>query len=215
MKKISLDELRLLVADGCILQDSINGPKVIRLNNGSCLKFFRLKTWFSSALYFHYADKYIKNAQKLTALGISTTKIKDLYKIPKGYIKNSKLTKAVEYEFLPGQTVRDMILEDNFDDEKVAQLAVFMAKLHNLGVYFRANHLANIVYNTEFPDKLGLIDVENTLFYSKPLNCKERKHNLGQMMRYEIDKNFILKNKNLFINNYAKWYNLAELDSLI
>lgn len=203
--KLTYLKLQNLLANSKVIQQGANGPKVVKLSNNNYLKFFRLKTWFSTAVFYHYANRFIDHSDKLKKLGIQTIDIVNLYIIPKKFIKNSKLTKAVEYTYLPGTTVRDLILSNNISEELIKDLAKFIAKLHNLGIYFKANHLANIIYNDNFKHKFGLIDIDNIKFFGNPLEQGSIIKNFGHMTRYQVDRNWLLANSQLFFDTYLKY----------
>lgn len=208
---IKLNELDLnqFLENSRVIQSGHSGPKVIELSNGNYLKLFRLKSWFSSALFWHYADRFCYNASKLKILGIDTLKPKQIYLFPAGFISKvkSKRTKAVQYEILPGSTVRDMLKNiDRYEQSRdlITRLAVFFARLHNLGIYFKACHLGNIIYNSDFDGSLGLIDIDNTWFYHKPLKVKQRQQNFKHLLRYTEDQTWLNQHKEHFWKIYLK-----------
>lgn len=202
-KSLNYLEIEKLLAGSEIIQSSSNGPKVLRLENGHYFKIFRLKRWLSSAFFIHYADRFLKNYKKLVTLQIPTIEVLTICKIPRNFVANSKYTKAIEYNPLAGVTVRELIKSENFND-KVADFAKFIAKLHNLGVYFRSTHFANIIYNREIVDSFGLIDIENIKFYHAGCTKGQIKRNFNHMMRYSIDKNWLLEHRELFWGHYLQ-----------
>lgn len=206
IKPIKLDEksLQNLIKNSRIILDDRNGPRVLQLANGNYLKFFRTKRYLSSALFYHYADRYIDNTKKLIMLNIATTPIINSYKIPKNFIKNSKSTRAIEYQYLYGTTIRDLVSANKIEKNLVVKFGEFIAKLHHLGIYFRAAHLANIIYNPNLDDCFGLIDVENLKLYGQPLSPAKRKRNFKHIMKYECDKNWLLRNISEFNAGYNK-----------
>lgn len=202
LKYLDQNSLQNLLIGCKTIQKGINGPKVVKLSNNQCLKFFRLKSLFSSAVFNHYADRFIVNSIRLSQLGISTVKVSDFYSVPRGYIKNSFITKAVQYDFLPGLTVRELINSKQADENLLISLAEFIAKLHDLGVYFKAAHMGNIVYNPDFAYNFGLIDIDNIKFFNKPLSTLYRERNFGHMLRYQEDKEWLESHYILFRSHY-------------
>lgn len=200
--KITINQLSDILLNSVVIQDAHTGPKVVMLSNNNYLKIFRLKTWFSSALFYHYADRFVDNAINLAKLGIMTVKPVNKYIIPQAYIKDSKYTKAVEYEYLPGQTFRNLILNKECSLNIIEDFARFIALLHYKGIYFKAIHFANIIYHVDFKDKFGLIDIDNMKLYSRPLSFKLRQKNFKQMMRYQADTDWLQQNKKLFLDIY-------------
>ena len=148
---------------------------------------------------------FLSNSFILKNLNIATVDVKNIYKLPNYYIKSSKITKAVEYKPLEGQTLRELI-SHNLPDQTIVNFGKFIAKLHKLGIYFKANHFGNIIYNTDLNDKynteFGLIDIDNIKFYNRPLNSKQIAKNFYHMTRYDIDKSWFQQNHKLFMLGY-------------
>lgn len=194
----------LLINSNIILSDSL-GPKVIKLANGQYLKIFRLKKWLSTGLFKHYADRFYANAKRLKSLGITTIEVDKVYTLPTEYIDGSKSTKAVLYDYLPGVTLRDYLNQNNLDKSQaevlVLELEKFINKLHNNGVLFRAIHFGNILYNPDFDDKFGLIDVDNTKFYNRPLSQNQIKRNLKHLTVYNQDRSWLQSLNSCFISD--------------
>lgn len=206
MMKLDYPALSKLIVNSKVLISDNTGPKVLQLANNNCLKFFRLKSYFSSGLYYHYADRFIFNANKLRSLHIPSVRIINSYLIPKDFIKQSKLTKAVEYTYISGHSLRDLIQDNLFTAEHAREFGSFMAKLHKLGVYFRACHFGNILFDDsqlESYKQFALIDIENLVFYNNPLSQKKIARNFSQMTRYQQDKDWLLKYKSEFESGYG------------
>ncbi|MBP9722122.1 MAG: hypothetical protein KBD64_03065 [Gammaproteobacteria bacterium] len=211
IKKLDQQAFAKVIKNSKIIMNDNNGPKVLKLANGKYLKIFRLKHWFSSALFYHYGQRFIDNAKKLQQRGITTIKITDSFIIPKKFLKNSHRTMAVEYDFLPGTTLRELIAHNNFTENNLVDFSKFIAKLHQLGIYFRAGHFGNIIYDSKH-NIFGLIDVENLKFYDKSLNIKKRQRNFAQMQRYDVDKNWFIANKKNFQDIYFQSSKISNFD---
>lgn len=205
LKTISISPTLLI--NSRVIQQGFSGPKVLELNNQNFLKIFRLKSWFSSALYQHYADRFLKNSFILKNLNIATVDIINIYKLPRNYTALSKLTKAVEYRPLEGITFRQLI-SSNISEQTIINFGKFIAKLHGLGIYFKANHFGNIIYAPDFIEKynteFGLIDIDNIKFYNRPLNSKQIAKNFYHMTRYDSDKSWFEQNYELFMRGYTQ-----------
>lgn len=65
------------------------------------------------------------------------------------------------------------------------RLARFVARLHERGVYFRSLHFANLVVVSG--GELGLIDVADVAFSSRPLARQSRLRNFEHLWRYRED----------------------------
>lgn len=205
MKKISYEQYLALREGAEILASDSFGEKVLRLKDGSIIKLFRTKRIISSALFYPYALRFIKNAAKLKDMGISTVTIIDSYKIPA--IKRT----AVHYMELEGDTLRNYIMHHSLNGDIVQKLAAFIARLHNDGVYFRSVHFGNILIT---PDKsFGLIDISDMKIKSHPLNTRKRIRNFHHLTRYDIDRNALKQQKEIFIREYLKICNFPHDNS--
>lgn len=170
-------DLQLLTNNGVVLEADGFGPKVLRLENGKFLKFFRRKRWLSSALLRPYSRRFADNAERLQALGIATLSVHTLYELP-----DSSLS-AVLYAPLPGTSLTQLARRPEFSWPKILpELIQFVRGLHVKGVYFRSLHLGNIILTPE--GSLGLIDIADMRFLGKPLPNHMVRRNLAHFNRY-------------------------------
>jgi hypothetical protein len=200
---LSDKDLLTMTAGAQILEKDGRGLKVVKLANGNILKFFRVKRWWSSALFFPYSIRFWKNSKSLQQIGIPTLQVKVKYQLPQW-----RLT-AVLYEPLPGATLRQVAIEGKFDSNCIVNLGLFVAELHQLGVYFRSLHLGNIVQTPL--GTLGLIDISDLKLTNKPLNCNQRLRNLRHLCRLEQDRmRFGEKGWQIFCRTYFDAMNLRS-----
>jgi tRNA A-37 threonylcarbamoyl transferase component Bud32 len=191
---LGLNEFSSLASTAQVLEKDKWGPKVFLLENGNILKIFRLKRWFSRALLYPYSLRFYRNAQQLAGLGIATLQPLALYRLPE------KWKTAVQYEPLPGRTLRQVVDQSDAGD-MAASLGRFVAELHEKGVYFRSLHLGNIIFTPE--GGLGLIDVADTRFYKSRLNRWQRMRNLKHLCRLAPDRE---KLKSMGWRNFCEGY---------
>lgn len=176
-----------------VVEEDAHGEKVLQLPDGSYLKLFRRKRLLTSAALYPYAQRFADNTRRLTHLGIPCPRTLAVYRIA------SILRDAVHYEPLPGQTIRQLLTEDNA--ELRLQLARFIANLHEHGVYFRSLHLGNIVFTPTHT--LGLIDVADLRCLDGPLSRRMRLRNFNHLLRYPQDSAWLLEDNALtFIETY-------------
>lgn len=176
-----------------VLEADAHGEKVLQLPDGTYLKFFRRKRLLTSAALYPYAQRFADNTGRLVQLGIPCPRILAVYRIA------SISRDAVHYEPLPGQTLRQLLTEDN--PALRLQLAHFIAKLHEQGIYFRSLHLGNIVLTPE--GTLGLIDVADMRCLAAPLSRRMRLRNFHHMLRYYQDSAWLLQDSLMtFIQAY-------------
>ncbi|MDP3283227.1 MAG: hypothetical protein Q8M56_02235 [Desulfobacterales bacterium] len=205
MKQLPYEKY-LTLRDGAeILASDSFGEKVLRLKDGSIIKLFRTKRIISSALFYPYALRFIKNAAKLQDIGIRTVTIIDSYKIPA--IKRT----AVHYMELEGETLRNHIMHHSLNCDIAKKLAAFIARLHNEGVYFRSVHFGNLLITPD--NSFGLIDIADMKIKSRSLNIGRRIRNFHHLTRYEIDRNSLKQQKEIFIREYLKICNFSHDNS--
>lgn len=171
--------LSRLTEGAAVLEQDRFGIKVLQLGDGSILKMFRVKRWFSSAIFRPYSLRFFRNAQRLSELGVPTLAPVALYRL------SEKWKTAVQYEPLPGRTLRQVIDEGGGRDMALC-LGHFVAELHEKGIYFRSLHLGNIILTPE--GTLGLIDVADTRFYKSRLSRSQRVRNLKHLCRLAPDR---------------------------
>ena len=202
MKTLSLDKYKTMREDAEVLAADNHGDKVLCLKNGHIMKLFRRKRLFSSALIYPYGKRFADNVKRLAKLGIPTVEGLSLYRIP----SISRI--AVVYKPLPGSSLDDKIKLGQFKQENIQQFAGFLAKLHQLGVYFRSIHLGNVIMT---PDgQLGLIDVSDMKIYRRSLPASLCARNMRHFCRYpeHLDALFPEGDTHLFMCAY-----LAAMDA--
>ncbi|MFW5431482.1 MAG: hypothetical protein ACKE5M_06020 [Methylophilaceae bacterium] len=180
---------------GKVLEQDERGTKVIQLTNGNIIKVFRLRSLISGARIYSYARRFCRNAIRLEAHGINTVKVIKLY-----HFEGNSNT-AVLYEPLAGETLRDVVKNNSVTAEFVEALAVFLSKLHKIGVHFHSLHTGNVVLT---PDgALGLIDISDLSIYPWPLFCNTRVRSFKRLCKYQEDiKQFGLAYWQLFQGRY-------------
>ncbi|PCC97712.1 toluene tolerance protein [Halopseudomonas pelagia] len=181
MKKLSHDEFAAWSEAAKVLEEDRYGVKVLHLVDGTFLKLFRRKSWFSKTTLFPPAKRFAANAAELQRLGIRCPVVLGLYQMTDPY------RSIVHYQPLEGITLRQLLNEQPTLEqiELFADLASFITTLHDLGVYFRSLHLGNIV---KTPDgALGLIDISDMRCLGKPLSKWMRRRNYQHLLRYEDD----------------------------
>ncbi|MGY2259021.1 toluene tolerance protein [Pseudomonas sp. SDO55104_S430] len=205
----ALDHTRYLaLREGAqVLEADGSGDKVLRLTDGSILKLFRRKRLLTSAAWYPYARRFADNCAALRERQIPCPTIRHVYRIP------SIERDAVHYDPLPGQTLRQLLDSQTDADPLRSQLGVFIATLHERGIYFRSAHLGNIVLTPEH--QLGLIDIADLRVYRRPLRKSLRLRNFKHMVRYPQDRQWLLdRNGELFMQNYGRTQSICSPEEL-
>lgn len=169
-----------MIKDAEVLTKDLYGDKVIRLKDGRIAKLFRLKRILSSALLWPYAKRFVRGAKILKKYNIPTVSVTDLFKIPS--IKRD----MVVYQPLKGESLRDLIKQNNNTPELISDFASFFASLHDKGIYFRAIHFNN-VFITE-KGEFGLIDISDLYYSFMPLIISKRVRNFKPIFHYKEDR---------------------------
>jgi hypothetical protein len=176
---LSADALQSMLAGGDVLEQDERGYKVVRLQSGDMLKIFRVRHKISGARIYSHARRFMRNAERLRKLGVSTVACKHLY-----HFANSTDT-AVLYTPLAGYTVKKLVDGHLLNQEMATALGAFIANLHQLGIHFRSLHMGNILV---MPDgQYGLIDISDMSIYPWPLFCNTRMRNFRHLCRYPDD----------------------------
>ncbi|AZF29990.1 Oligosaccharide repeat unit polymerase Wzy [Pseudomonas sp. R4-35-07] len=162
------------------------GPKVLRLEDGSFLKLFRPRRWYTSGSFNPYSERFASNSEQLRTLDIPAPHVLGLYSLPDA-------SSAVAYTPLPGLTLRQALqsLDSSLRESLVERFGRFMAQLHERGVYFRSLHLGNVLLMDD--GEFGLIDVADLRIFPSPLRYALRQRNLRHMQRYPQDRNWLFE----------------------
>lgn len=199
MTTLSLCKYQELIQDANVLAEDNFGEKVLQLRDGTILKLFRVKRWWSSALFYNYAKRFFDNSKKLQKQKIITVNAVRYINIPE--IKRT----GVIYHPLSGVNIRDWATRHGniLSKELIERLAQFIAQLHNQGIYFRSLHLGNIILTTD--DKLGIIDIADLKIKKQRLSDAWRLRNIQHMKRYDDDIALLQCGQNdLFIEAYLE-----------
>ncbi|QXI38063.1 bifunctional O-antigen ligase/aminoglycoside phosphotransferase family protein [Pseudomonas xantholysinigenes] len=198
MQALAPEPARQLMADAQVIEEDGLGPKVLRLADGSFLKLFRRRRWFTSGSFNPYATRFANNSQQLVTLGFVAPRILGLYRFTDG-------SSAVHYQPLPGQTLRQALEQaPSAQARQTLTLAFgrYLARLHEHGVYFRSLHLGNVLVNQ---GELALIDVADMRILPSSLSLELRQRNLRHMQRYQEDRGWLFEeNAAQLLTGYAE-----------
>lgn len=181
MQLLTREAFDLMREGAAVLEQDAHGEKVLALEDGTFLKLFRRKTWFSKTAFISPAARFARNSEHLAERDIPSPKVIGLFRLTSPY------RSVVHYHPLPGRTLRELARTGDSPEmsESLLQLAGFVRSLHESGVYFRSLHFGNIVFT---PDgRLGLIDISDMRCSPSPLSRRMRARNLKHLMRYEAD----------------------------
>lgn len=187
IQPLTTEAYQVLTEGAEILEHDTLAPKVLKLTDGTFLKLFRRKRWFSSELFYPYVQRFAVNAAILKSLAINTPDMLNLYRFS---YYNFDFT-AVQYAPLAGDTLRQTMsrVAPQQQQHLITVFGQLLAKLHQQGVYFRSIHLGNVLV---LPDNtLGLIDFADMTKQATPLSQAKRARNLKHMQRYQADAQWL------------------------
>ncbi|MDD0968063.1 MULTISPECIES: bifunctional O-antigen ligase/aminoglycoside phosphotransferase family protein [Pseudomonas] len=209
IQKLSVSGLQRLSADAQVIEEDGLGPKVLRLNDGSFLKLFRRRRWYTSGSFNPYSERFAVNSEQLRQIGIPTPQVLNLYRLKDG-------SSAVHYTPLPGHTLRQVlqsITAPAVRQALVERFGKFMARLHEQGVYFRSLHLGNVLVLED--GEFGLIDLADLRVYPSSLSLSLRQRNLRHMQRYTVDKRWLFEDHlEALLQGYAMTASKIAADNL-
>ena len=208
MEKINLDQYQKLIKGAQVIEKDGFGLKVLDTNQGEMIKLFRRKSFFSTALFNPYAVRFVENSKQLTALNIPTINVTRLLWC--GRIKRH----IVVYERLAGDLLRDVLNQSSdVADKAFHKFGIFIAQLHDKGVYFRSAHLKNILVLPN--NELGLIDISDMQIKRNSLGMTLRQRNFKHILRYQEDKDLMSQHLDTFTASYTTASHLNEKKSAL
>ncbi|MHC8324443.1 O-antigen ligase family protein [Pseudomonas sp. LB1P83] len=209
IKTLTPMALQQLTANAHVIEEDGLGPKVLRLLDGSFLKLFRRRRWYTSGSFSPYSERFVVNSEQLRNMGIPTPQPLHLYRLDDG-------SSAVHYSPLPGNTLRQVlqgITAPAVRQALIERFGKFMAQLHEKGVYFRSLHLGNVLVLAD--GEFGLIDVADMRIYPSSLSLSLRQRNLRHMQRYTVDRRWLFEDHfEALLQGYATTASKAAVDNM-
>lgn len=179
MNTISKQQLKYLCRNGTCVDFIGEYPSIIFHPDGTITKLWlRKKSFFSSDRFRSYAQRFVNNAARLTAKGITVPEI-----LSHAVLEGERIS-IVCYRALPGNSIR-VLLKKFPERVDIPALCQYILMLHDKGIFFRSIHLGNIIL---LPDNsYGLIDFTDVRIYKKSVPLLRRAANLATPMRYSED----------------------------
>ncbi|NNA57451.1 bifunctional O-antigen ligase/aminoglycoside phosphotransferase family protein [Pseudomonas koreensis] len=209
VQKLAAADLEHMSRAAQVIEEDGLGPKVLRLSDGSFLKLFRRRRWYTSGSFNPYSERFAVNSEQLRQMGIPTPQVLNLYRLDDG-------SSAVHYAPLPGHTLRQVlqsITAPAVRQALVERFGKFMAQLHEKGVYFRSLHLGNVLVLED--GEFGLIDLADLRIYPTPLSLSLRQRNLRHMQRYTVDKRWLFEDHlDALLQGYAMTASKSAVENL-
>ena len=176
-------------------------PGIMLTSNNEIVKFIYPRKKFSKATIFPQAANFEKNAEALLGKGIIGPIVSNT-----AYCQAAN-TYYVVYAKLAGDEIRDLC--DQGELEHLAELAHYLAELHDKGIYFRALHLGNVLKLDD--GNLALIDIADLKTKSRSLSAFARGRNIAHMLNVLEDKAYFQQfGVNRFLEVYFQRANLTD-----
>jgi serine/threonine protein kinase len=178
MRIIAVHELENWLNNGQVLEQDGRGPKVVKLDNGLFLKVFYTRRNLLRARLFPLAKRFARNAERLRELGIAAPEIVDTF-----WLKKNRGLSACLYRPITGITLEALFTQqpDQFI-YKLPEVAKFIKRLHQNGIYFRSLHLGNIILMPG--EEFGLIDILDLRIKPAPLSHRLSRRNFAHLDSY-------------------------------
>jgi tRNA A-37 threonylcarbamoyl transferase component Bud32 len=175
MQLLSETEFQQLADGARELERDAFGVKVLLCPDDRIIKLFRIKRLLSLATVYPYSQRFRRNTRRLKQRGISTVTVEQVFYC------HAIRRHGVVYQMLPGDALADLLQAQPDRLDLLERLAEYMALLHDKGIYFRSLHLGNVLLLED--GGLGLIDVADMRFISRPLSAGERARNFRHLFR--------------------------------
>lgn len=178
MRIVTANELQDWLSQGELLEKDSHGPKVVRLADGNIVKIFRSRRSILLARLRPDARRFAERASRLQTLAIKTPEI-----IECCWIDRSQAISACLYRPLEGTPLDKLFHHSRSEfDVLLPQLAAYIHRLHQQGIYFRSLHLGNILRTAD--GGFGLIDFLDIRFKSRPLGRPLIRRNFQHLENY-------------------------------
>lgn len=181
MELLNAERFEKMRSGAHVIEQDHYGEKVLLLSDGTYLKLFRRKSWFSKTAFYPPAKRFADNARSLSTLAIPCPEVLHTYRMKSPY------RSVVHYVPLAGQTLRALMRTADGSQQRALLdgLGDFIALLHDSGVYFRSLHFGNIVLTPD--QRFGLIDISDMRCLNRPLSAGMRRRNYEHLLRYQED----------------------------
>ncbi|WP_417787134.1 toluene tolerance protein [Stutzerimonas xanthomarina] len=178
MRIVSAQELESWLTSGKVLEKDMRGPKVVALENGLFLKIFYTRRHPILARLQPAAKRFAKNIARLDQFAVPAPKLCEQF-----WLGDNCMVSACTYRPLPGESVEQLYRRQPEQAYLLLpELAAFIRRLHQKGIYFRSLHLGNIIVLPK--GGFGLIDILDMQFKGRALNSWQIRRNFQHLGHY-------------------------------
>lgn len=182
MNRITKDEFYAIChqPNNILLKTTYDRPKMFETIDGMMIKvFYPRKKRYSSNTLKPYAIRFYQNAERLRTLGFNTPIIHSFQHCPE------LNTYVITYHKLKGNDARVL---SQHNHALIHDVAAYIARLHDQGIFFRSLHLENLLYQSD--GHFALLDIVDVQFKKNSLPFYLRYRNLKHMFRIADDRDF-------------------------
>lgn len=194
MKTLGREQLSQFIRENKLLDGTIERPGIMLTPAGEIVKSFYRRKIISTATFFPQAHQFQASGLKLIKRDIPAPVVKEII-----YCEDIPVHMVI-YDRLEGVDVRELCGSTGVGC--LSQLPGYLAHLHDLGVYFRAIHLGNILI---YGDVISLVDISDLSVANSSLGIFKRARNLAHLFNSEDDKAyFVTYGVGKFIQEYIE-----------
>jgi hypothetical protein len=194
MKTLGREQLVKFIAENKLLEGTTERPGLMLTPAGEIVKSFYRRKKISTTTFFPQALQFEASGLKLLKQNILAPVVKEVI-----YCKDIPVHMVI-YDRLDGVDVRELCGSTGVGC--LSQLPEYLAHLHDLGVYFRAIHLGNILLHG---DVISLVDISDLSVANSSLGIFKRARNLAHLFNSEDDKAyFVTYGVDRFIQEYIE-----------
>ncbi|MGB1581756.1 MAG: hypothetical protein ACPHER_09650 [Nevskiales bacterium] len=176
MQTLSQADFEQLIAGAKVLERQDGGLSALKTPDNRLIKVWQRRGGLSSDRIRPYSKRFADNCRRLNERGIPAPVIQERFRI------RETGEHVLIYPLLPGLSLDKVAKQGELPVEELAGL---YARLHQAGVLFRSIHLGNVLQLDD--GRLGLIDVTDCWFFSRPLGSRFRAQNIGYAWEYRGD----------------------------
>ncbi len=201
MLRLSEQELQDFIAEHSILYGTVDRPGLMLSARDEIVKPFYRRKLISTSTLLPQARRFTTSSRKLLEIGVAAPVVKQIIFCPEYPVH------MVVYDRIAGKDFRELV--DELGSEQLAILPTYLAELHRLGVFFRAIHLGNLIYDGA---RVHLVDISDLSVRHRPLNALQRARNLAHLFNAEADKpHFASYGVARFLAEYESAYAIGPL----
>ena len=139
MRKLNQSQLESFINQNIMLSGTRERPGLMLTTANEMVKPFYRRKFISSRTFLPQAKRFAANSWKLLEKKIPAPVVKEVIYCPDYPVH------MVVYNRIDGRDLRELCAEQGND--LISLVPAYLAELHRLGIFFRAIHLGNLIYD--------------------------------------------------------------------